>query len=127
MKGLIVHSETPFNAETSLDRLRDAFTTEQRDFYVRSHGAVPVLNEDTHRLTVRGRVGRRLDLSIDQLRSGFPRRSMMAVMQCAGNRRADLHQVRPVMGDHWTAGAIGNAVWSGVSLVDVPAGCGRRY
>ena len=119
MPGLIVRSETPFNAETPLDRLRAAFTTQQRDFYVRSHGSVPVLNEDRHRLTVAGRVGRKLQLSVDQLRAGFPRRAVMAVMQCAGNRRADLHQVRPVTGDPWTAGAIGNAVWSGVSLVDV--------
>lgn len=119
MPDLLVHSETPFNAETPLDRLRGAFTTQQRDFYVRSHGAVPVLNEDTHRLTVRGRVERPLDLSVRQLRGEFPRRAVMAVMQCAGNRRADLHEVRPVMGDPWTAGAIGNAVWSGVSLVDV--------
>lgn len=119
MAGLIVHSETPFNAETPLDRLRGAFTTQQRDFYVRSHGAVPVLHEDTHRLTVRGRVARPLELPMHQLRNGFPRRSVMAVMQCAGNRRAELHEMRPVMGDPWTAGAIGNAVWSGVSLVDV--------
>ena len=119
MSDLIVHSETPFNAETPLHLLRGAFTTQQRDFYVRSHGSVPVLSEDSHRLTVGGRVGRKLELSMDQLRSGFPRRAVTAVMQCAGNRRADLHKLRPVVGDPWTGGAIGNAVWSGVSLADV--------
>ncbi len=43
----------------------------------------------------------------------------MALMQCAGNRRADLHRLRPVTGDPWEAGAIGNAGWTGVSLADV--------
>ncbi len=40
-------------------------------------------------------------------------------MQCAGNRRADMLAVRPVTGDPWSAGAIGNAIWSGVSLAHV--------
>ncbi|WP_428490489.1 molybdopterin-dependent oxidoreductase [Rhodopila sp.] len=126
MPGLIVRSETPFNAETPLHLLRDVFTTSQRDFYVRSHGSVPNLNEETYHLAVRGRVDRPLDLSLDQLRSDFPRRAVMAVMQCAGNRRADLHEVRPVMGDPWSAGAIGNALWGGVSLVDVLRAAGAE-
>ena len=126
MSGLIIRSETPFNAETPLQRLRGAFTTAQRDFYVRSHGSVPVLREESYRLAVRGRVQRPLELSMEQLRSGFPRRAVMAAMQCAGNRRADLHEVRPVMGDKWSAGAIGNAVWRGVSLVDVLRAAGAE-
>ena len=126
MSSLIVRSETPFNAETPLQQLLAAFTTHQRDFYVRSHGSVPVLSEATYCLAVRGRVARPLELSMDQLRSGFPRRRVMAAMQCAGNRRADLHEVRPVMGDKWSAGAIGNAVWGGVSLVDVLRAAGAE-
>ena len=40
-------------------------------------------------------------------------------MQCAGNRRADMHAMRPVSSDPWDAGAIGNAKWFGVSLAEV--------
>ena len=40
-------------------------------------------------------------------------------MQCAGNRRADMLRVRPVAGDPWGPGAIGNARWTGVRLADV--------
>ena len=40
-------------------------------------------------------------------------------MQCAGNRRADLHRARPVSGDPWEVGAIGNAAWTGVRLADI--------
>lgn len=116
---LIVHSRQPFNAEPPLDRLRAAFVTAQQDFYVRCHGEVPALDEASHRLRVGGRVGAPLDLSMRELRARFPRRTVTAVMQCAGNRRAEYRQVRPVSGDPWQPGAIGNAAWTGVALADV--------
>jgi sulfite oxidase len=107
------------NAEPPLDRLRASFITGQPEFYVRSHGEIPVLDAASHLLRVTGRVAQPLELSLQDLRTRFPQRSVMAVMQCAGNRRADLNQVRPVDGDPWNAGAIGNARWTGVALADV--------
>ena len=104
MPGLTVRSETPFNAETPPGRLGAAFVTQQADFYVRCHGDVPVLAEDAHRLTIQGRVKHALDLSMGDLRDRFTAHTVLAVMQCAGNRRADLHRLRPVMGgcmDRW--------------------------
>ena len=123
---LIVHSEKPFNAEPSLLRLRAACITAQADFYVRSHGDVPHLDEGTHRLRVDGKVTRPLDLSMAELRERFPSRKLTAVMQCAGNRRGDMLQVRPVSGDPWAAGAIGNAEWTGVSLAAVLRAAGAE-
>lgn len=117
--ALIVRSEEPFNAEPPLDRLRSSFFTAQADFYVRSHGNVPELDGDAHRLRVDGMVGKPLDLSMAELRDRFPHRTVAATMQCAGNRRGDLLQVRPVSGDPWAAGAIGNAEWTGAALADV--------
>ena len=58
-------------------------------------------------------------MSISELRNRFTPRTVMALMQCAGNRRADLHRLRRVTRDPWEAGAIGNAAWTGVSLADV--------
>ena len=121
---LIVHSEAPFNAEPPLDRLRASFVTAQRDFYVRSHGAVPQLDGRTHRLRVDGRVRTPLDLSMAALRGRFPQRTVTATMQCAGNRRGGLRSVAPVSGDPWAPGAIGNAAWTGVALADVLAAAG---
>ena len=117
--GLIVHSQHPYNAEPPLDRLRASAVTAQGDFYVRSHGAIPSLDGGTHRLRVEGRVATPLDLSMTELRARFPQRTVVATMQCAGNRRADLHAVRPVSGEAWAPGAIGTAAWTGVALVDV--------
>ena len=116
---LIVHSRSPYNAEPPLDRLRAAFLTPQADFYVRSHGDIPDLDASAYRLQVGGAVTTPLDLSLDALRSRFDERTVTAVMQCAGNRRADLQAVKPVSGDPWAGGAIGNATWTGVALADV--------
>ncbi len=122
----IIHSQEPYNAEPPLDRLRAALVTAQADFYVRSHGNVPELDARTHRLTVCGRVATPLDLSMGDLRERFAEASVQAVMQCAGNRRADLRRVRPVTGDPWAPGAIGNAQWTGVRLADVLRAAGAE-
>ena len=124
--SLIVHSTQPYNAEPPLDRLRAKLVTAQPDFYVRSHGNIPDLDETEHRLRVAGRVAAPLDLSMAELRDRFPHRSVTATMQCAGNRRADMRQVRPVSGDPWAPGAIGTAEWTGVALADVLRAAGAQ-
>jgi sulfite oxidase len=123
---LIVHSEQPCNAEPPLDRLRAALVTAQPDFYVRNHGNIPQLDEATHRLRVEGLVAKPLHLSMAALRGGFEQHRITAVMQCAGNRRADMQQVRPVSGDPWAPGAIGNAEWTGVALCDLLRAAGAE-
>ncbi len=116
--SLIVHSEVPFNAEPPLDVLRSSSITEQSDFYVRSHGDIPRVEADGFALAVGGLVATPLRLSLADLRA-LPQAEVEATMQCAGNRRADMLEVRPVAGDPWSAGAIGNAHWSGVRLADI--------
>ena len=46
---LIVHGDQPYNAEPPLDRLRASYRTQAEDFYVRSHGDLPDLDEATDR------------------------------------------------------------------------------
>jgi len=117
---LIVHSHCPLNAEPKLPRLRAAFVTPQSEFYIRGHGEIPALDPARHRLRVDGLVSTPLDLSLQDLRQRFPARTVAAVMQCAGNRRADLQQVRPTSGGLlWQPGAIGHAEWTGAALADV--------
>ncbi len=124
--SLIVHAGPSYNAEPPLDRLRAGFITAQPDFYVRSHGNIPRLDQATHRLRVDGLVATPLDLSMTGLRDRFTHRTVPAAMQCAGNRRADMQPVRPTLGDPWGPGAIGNAVWTGVALADVLRAAGAR-
>lgn len=123
---LILHSTAPLNAETPRDKLRAAFITDEDDFYIRSHGDIPQLDARTHRIIVDGRVERHLALSLDALQRDFPQKTLTAVMQCAGNRRADLDRLKPVSGDKWEPGAIGNAEWTGVALADVLRAAGAK-
>jgi sulfite oxidase len=96
---MIVNSETPFNAETPLDRLREQFVTSRRDFCVGSHGPVPRLAVDSHTVTIRYRIETAFDLLMRALRSAFPVRSVTAVIQCAGNPRTERNRVRRVSGE----------------------------
>ncbi len=116
---LIVHSVKPLNAEPPLGRLRGSFVTATTDFYIRSHGDLPVIDADTHAVRVTGQVRQPLALTLRDLRETYTPRTITAVLQCAGNRRADLQQVEKTSGDPWDAGAIGNAEWTGVALADV--------
>lgn len=115
---LIVHSTSPYNAEPRPSCLRENFVTAQSDFYVRSHGDIPHIDIATFELVVEGLVGKPVTLSLDALKA-LPEHTVEAAMQCAGNRRADMLRVRPVSGDPWGPGAIGNAHWTGVRLADV--------
>ena len=120
---LIIHSDEPYNAEPALARLRSSPLTAQADFYVRSHGNTPHVVAKDFFLHVGGLVAKPLTLSLDDLHL-FPQACVEATMQCAGNRRVDMTKLRPVAGDPWSAGAIGNARWSGVRLSSVLAAAG---
>lgn len=117
---LIVHTTSPYNAEPPLELLRENFITPRELFYVRNHGDVPEINAQTFRLIVNGMVERELELSLDTLLNDFPKRTVMATLQCAGNRRDQLMALKEIPGEvPWQAGAIGNAFWSGVPLKEI--------
>ena len=118
MTDMIERSSDPYNAEPTPGALIERFLTPQALFYVRSHGAVPDLPAD-HRIEVHRAGMASRYFSVEELKSAFATRTVTAVLQCAGNRRTDLQQVAKTSGDPWDAGAIGNAVWTGVRLSDV--------
>jgi DMSO/TMAO reductase YedYZ molybdopterin-dependent catalytic subunit len=94
-------------------------------FYVRWHLQMIPTEVDlrTWRLTIGGHVDRPLSLSIDELRR-MPGASVVAVNQCSGNSRALFEPRLP--GAQWTNGAMGNARWTGVRLVDLLRRAGVR-
>ncbi len=90
-------------------------------FFVRNNSSSVDLSADDWSLMVEGdAVMQRLDLSYDDIRR-LPRRSLVAYLECAGNHRVmfDRLQGRAAEGTQWGRGAIGNAIWVGVSLADV--------
>ncbi len=117
---LIIHERTPFNAEPPLKLLRQSFITPKELFYVRNHGSIPEVDLAEYRLSVTGSVSQQLNFSLNEIREKFPKRTVMATLQCAGNRRDGLIQAKPIPGEEpWQAQAIGNAIWGGVPLREV--------
>ena len=117
--SMSVHERQPFNAEPPLVRLRRSFLTPRELFFSRNHGSIPDVAPDVYRLPVGGLVDEPLELSMEDLHE-LPKRQVVAVMECAGNRRDGLTGVAPIPGETpWGAGAIGNARWAGVPLREV--------
>lgn len=122
---MVVHGQDPYNAEPPPSALADHPLTEADTFYSRNHGPVPTLHPAAWRLHVDGLVERVLDLSLADLQTGFEQRSLVATLQCAGNRRTGLTKVRDIPGeDPWGPGATSTAQWTGVALADVLASAG---
>jgi sulfite oxidase len=117
--GLIVHTPVPHNAEPRLKDLVQSWITPNDRFYVRSHAPVPEVDVNTFRLSVEGLVEKPFEISLAQLRSDFRKRTAVATMTCAGNRRTEHSLVKQVSGVPWEAGAIGNAEWGGARLSDL--------
>lgn len=118
--GIITRSEQPLNLEPPIELLRQNFATPTELFYVRNHGSVPKIDANEYSLSVNGMVQQELRLSMYQIREHFSKSTVTATLQCAGNRRQGLMEVAPMPGEEpWSAGAIGNARWSGVPLREV--------
>ena len=122
-RPLIKRSFRPPNYETPVGEFATLLTPSDR-FFVRWHlASIPELDARDWRLTVSGDAAATpLELSLEDLRHGFERVEVVAVCQCAGNRRglSDPH----VAGVQWGYGAMGNARWGGVRLKDVLAKAG---
>lgn len=124
---LKINTQTPFNAETPSVLLAENFITPNDIFYVRNHLPVPRVSPESYRLEVRGEgIKTPLSLTLEDLKTKFPRHTVTATIQCAGNRRVELNRVKPVKGIPWTGGAIGTAEWSGARLRDVLLHAGVR-
>jgi sulfite oxidase len=113
--SLKVRSERPCNAEASPESL-EPFITPNPLFYVRNHLPVPKIDPESFILEIDGPgIPIHYRLSLEELKTKFDKVDVMATIQCAGNRRNEMHQEKPVKGLLWSLGAIGNAVWSGKS------------
>jgi DMSO/TMAO reductase YedYZ molybdopterin-dependent catalytic subunit len=102
--------ETPFEVFD-----QGVFTPNDR-FYVRWHLAnIPtVVDPATFRLKIRGHVRQTISLTLDDLVRKFKPIEIAAVNQCSGNSRGFF--TPRVAGGQWANGAMGNALWRGVSL-----------
>ncbi len=122
---MVVHETAPFNAEPTRSALANSEITPVDTFYARNHGGVPDIATDEWHLTVEGLVDQRLSISFDELTTGFQAHTVVATLQCAGNRRAGFTAIRPIPGeDPWGGCATSTAQWRGARLADVLAAAG---
>jgi DMSO/TMAO reductase YedYZ molybdopterin-dependent catalytic subunit len=120
---LLKRSFRPPNYEAPLAYLNDAITPNRR-FFVRWHLAnIPTVDADTWRLKIGGDASSQPgELTLNQLKTEFEPVQVVAVCQCAGNRRGLAEPHAP--GVEWANGAVGNARWKGARLKDVLARAG---
>ena len=117
---LLVNASKPFNAETPTLLLSETFLTPNPIFFVRNHLPVPLIDDKSYKLTVKAcDTCEEVSYTLEELKSKFKEKEVVATIQCAGNRRNELNQVKPVRGLNWTGTAISNGKWTGVSLRDV--------
>ena len=125
--ALKVNSEKPFNAETHSELLTDNFMTPNSLFFVRNHLPVPKTDSKGFKLGVKGAgIKKDITFSVDDLRKKFKVETVVAAIQCGGNRRSQMAKVKPVKGLNWGTCAISNAKWTGVKLHEVLKAAGVK-
>jgi sulfite oxidase len=104
---LNILEQNRFNAASPLNLLRQTFITPESGFFLRNHGSIPEVDPVDYRLSVTGNVQQSLNLSLDELRAAFGKRTITATLHCAGNRRDELMKVAPIPHEEpWGASAI---------------------
>ena len=118
--GLVVNNAKPFNAETPLEILDKHFYTPNEWFYIRNHLPTPDVTAEEYELDVAFDDGKdEKTLNLSDLKTKFQKVEITSSIQCGGNRRAEMNEIKPIKGLMWKGGAIGNAKWGGVRLSDV--------
>src|SRR5215475_4833529 len=112
----------PENRPTALSHLL-ADVTPAGVHYRRNHHPYPKVDESTWRLPITGAVATEVELSVGDLRR-MRSTTRRVLLECAGHRRTEFQP--PISGVQWGLGALSQADWSGVALVDVLALAGVR-
>jgi sulfite oxidase len=111
----VIHEQTPLNCEPPAATLIEAVTPLDR-LFTRNHHPHPERLEADWQLTIDGLVQQPLTISLAELRA-MPQQQVTAVMECAGNHRAQFAAAgEPADGVPWLGGAVANISWSGVAL-----------
>jgi len=86
---------------------------------------VPEVDVKTFELEIEGVGIKPIKLNLAKLKK-FPKHTVTATVQCSGNRRSEMTEVKAVKGLNWGQAAIGNATWTGVLLRDVLVSAGLK-
>ena len=114
--AMVLQRARPPLLETPFEVFDQGIFTPNDRFYVRWHiGNIPtVVDPATFRLKIHGHVRQPISFTLDDLVRKFTPIQIAAVNQCSGNSRGFF--TPRVAGGQWANGAMGNALWTGVSL-----------
>lgn len=111
-----VLSTHPLNAEPAPAALVSSFLTKNADVYHRNHGDFLQFDPKTYSLSLHSEVAavqpRQSALSLDDVKK-FPKRDLVTVLSCAGNRRTEMDHEKEVEGLKWGNSAIANCHFAG--------------
>lgn len=98
---------------------KENFLTPPKEMFERNHNLIPEIEEEDYELLLMAN-GKKdenpVELNLDQIKK-MPRHSVMAAIVCAGSKRTAIQNKFPtVKGLKWTNGAIGNTVYTGVTM-----------
>jgi sulfite oxidase len=123
--GQIALCYQPWCSETA-PRKQETLYTRNQAFYVRNHAPVPDLEKEDYSITISSQLPNysQKTIFLENLSSRYPVVTVPSILQCAGNRSADLMAVAPTAfaGTPFSTiqtGLMGNAEWKGVKLADV--------
>ncbi len=120
-KPLIVLTSRPPQLETPFALFDNKIITPNDEFFVRYHWAgVPTsVDPTTFRLKIGGDVQAPVEFSLQDLKTKFTAKKIVAVNQCSGNSRGFFEP--RVNGGQSGNGNMGNAAWVGVPLKELLA------
>lgn len=115
---LTILNDRPWNIECPAHLLDDKITPTDK-FFVRNNGLPPDnFDKNNWKLTIEGEsVNKRIELSLNDLKTKFKQYSYQLTLECGGNGRHEF--TPPTKGIQWTVGAVGCPIWTGVRLKDV--------
>lgn len=121
--ALLVHSETPMNAEVPEHLLTRSFLTPNHLFYIRHHHPVPFLmpseiNDYKVTIDLTSYNGTKIDVSLHDIKK-LPKIERVVTLQCSGNRRGNFNAKERTSGTPWGQGAMSTAKFGGAKLKDV--------
>ncbi|KAJ2476330.1 hypothetical protein EV174_004962, partial [Coemansia sp. RSA 2320] len=129
LSNYIVRAKEPFNAEVKLDKLVEDFVTPTEKHFRRNHGPIPSICGAEWSMSVEVvcsapsvKAGVKAVCLADL--AGLRQFEVVAVLECAGNRRDGLKAIKAVNGVTWGAGTASNARWGGCRLRDVLVAAG---
>ena len=123
-KAMQFHSERPLTGSVPAHE-HDFDVTPNDRMFVRNNLLTPVLDINSHRLTIKGLVDKELSFSVFDLPKTFGTVTLQGMLECAGSGRSGYKPT--ASGTPWLeTGGMGCPKWGGVRLADVLKAAGVK-